>query len=262
MPRWLAVLLLAPALLLPSAAASTDGSRDLLPDLVTRRPAKIFLQVTERGKRLVRFSNEVVNVGTGPLELRPRVDDCNRDGDPRDDRTSYQRIYRDADADGGFARGVDVGFRTRKAGCTQFHPAHKHWHFEALAEYALHPLQVADPLGPLPSVGTKVSACVLDTERRRPKLLGSPRRKYYGSGARSCRRDSVGGISIGWGDRYGARVSGQALDVTTLGDGVYCLISRADPENRLLESNERNNTRTTRIVLHGKDLDWQPYQGC
>jgi Lysyl oxidase len=255
--RRLAVLLLTSALLLPSAAGGTGASRDLLPDLVTRRPAKIFLQVTRDGHRLVRFSNEVVNVGIGPLELRPRVDDCNRNGNLRDDRTSYQRIYRDSNGDGTFTRGTDVRFRTRPAGCTRFHPAHKHWHFDALAEYSLH-LQAAGPLGRPVIVGKKVSACVLDTKRRLPSAPGSPRRKYYGS----CRRDSIGGISIGWGDIYGARVSGQALDVTTLGDGVYCLVSRADPENRLLEANERNNARSTRIVLRGEELDWQPSRRC
>jgi Lysyl oxidase len=249
--RRLAVLLLAPALLLPSAAASTGASRELLPDLVTRTPAKIYLQVTKRGKRLVRFSNEVVNVGIGPLELRPRADDCNGNGDLRDDRTSYQRVYRDANGDGAFTRGVDTEFRTRRAGCSRFHPAHKHWHFEALAEYALRP---AVPLGSK----KKVSSCVLDSRRRLPKAPGSPRGKYYGG----CRRDSIGGISIGWGDLYGARVTGQELDVTTLGDGIYCLVSRADPENRFQESNERNNVRTTRIVRRGDEVDWQPYRRC
>jgi hypothetical protein len=100
-----------------------------------------------------------------------------------------------------------------------------------------------------------VSVCAVDSKRRLPTAAGSPRRRYYGSGPRRCRRDSIGGISIGWGDIYGARVSGQELDVTTLRDGVYCLVSRADPENRLVESNERNNTHTARIVLHGKALD-------
>jgi hypothetical protein len=249
--RRLVVLLLAPALLLPSAAASTGASRELLPDLVTRRPAKIYLQVTKRGKRLVRFSNEVVNVGIGPLELRPRADDCNGNGDLRDDRRSYQRVYRDANGDGAFTRGVDTDFRTRRAGCTRFHPAHKHWHFEALAEYALRP---AVPLGSK----KKVSSCALDSRRRLAKAPGSPRGKYYGG----CRRDSIGGISIGWGDLYGARVTGQELDVTTFGDGIYCLVSRADPENRLQESNERNNVRTTRIVRRGDEVEWQPYRRC
>jgi hypothetical protein len=249
--RRLAVLSLAPALLLPSAVASTASPRDLLPDLVTRKPGKIYLQVTKRGKRLVRFSNEVVNVGSGPLELRPLADDCNDNGELGDDRTSRQRIFRDANGDGAFTRGVDRGFRTRRAGCTQFHPAHKHWHFEALAEYALRP---AVPLAPK----SKVTSCVLDTRRRLRKAPGSPRRKYYGG----CRRDSIGGISIGWGDLYGARVSGQELDVTTLGDGVYCLVSTADPENRLVESNERNNVRTTRIVVLGAAVEWRPYRRC
>jgi len=249
--RRLGLLLLAPALLLPSAAASTGASGYLLPDLVTRRPGKIYLQLTERGKRFVRFSNEVVNVGRGPLELRPRADDCDGDGNLANDRTSYQRIYRDANGDGVFTRGVDAGFRTRRAGCSRYHPAHKHWHFEALAEYDLSP---PAPLGPK----RKVSSCVLDTRLRLPKVPGSPRHKVYGG----CARNSVGGISIGWGDLYGAKVSGQELDVTALEDGVYCLVSRADPENRLAESNESNNTRATRIALAGTTLSWRPYRSC
>jgi hypothetical protein len=74
----------------------------------------------------------------------------------------------------------------------------------------------------------------------------------------SCRRDSVGGISIGWGDIYGSRISGQELDISALADDAYCLVSRADPENRLLESNERNSVRTTRIVLRGEAIEWRP----
>ncbi len=240
--------------MLPSAAASTGASPALLPDLVTRKRYKIFLQVTPRGKRLIRFSNEVVNVGIGPLELRPRADDCDGDGNVGNDRTSYQRIYRDTDGDGAFTRGVDVHFGTRRAGCSRFHPAHKHWHFEALAAYTLGNL----PGGPALLAGKKVSSCVLDARLRLPKAPGSPRRKYY----RSCRRDSVGGISIGWGDVYGARISGQELDVTGLPDGDYCLRSYADPENRLFESNERNNARSTRIVLRGNSVQWQPYRRC
>jgi Lysyl oxidase len=250
----LAVVLLAPALVLPSAAASPGASRELLPDLVTRKPYKIFLQVTPRGRRLIRFSNEVVNVGIGPLELRPRADDCNHDGNLDNDRTSYQRIYRDLNGDGAFTRSVDVRFRTRRAGCTRFHPPHKHWHFEALAAYTL---GTGAP-GPALVAGKKVSSCVLDARRRLPKAPGSPRRKYY----RSCRRDSIGGISIGWGDVYGARTSGQELDVTGIPDRVYCLRSYADPENRLFESNEHDNARGTRIVLRGDTVDWLPYRRC
>ena len=249
------MLVLALAPLLPSAAASRGAARELLPDLVTRTPGRVYLQITPRERHFVRFSNEVLNVGAGPLELRPRVGDCNHNGDPADDRASWQRIYRDGNGDGRFTRGVDAGFRTRSAGCTRYHPAHRHWHFDALAEYAVRPVFSA---GPLLAGGKKASSCVLDTRRRLPKAPGSPRRKYYGG----CRRDSVGGISIGWGDLYGARVSGQELDVTSLAEGAYCLVSRADPENRLQESNERNNIRTTRIELRGDRVGWRPHRPC
>ena len=60
----------------------------------------------------------------------------------------------------------------------------------------------------------------------------------------------------------GARVSGQELDVTSLAEGAYCLVSRADPENRLQESNERNNIRTTRIELRGDRVGWRPHRPC
>jgi hypothetical protein len=253
--RRLGVIVLAMGVLLPSAAASRESAPALLPNLVTRMPAKVYLQVTPREKHVVRFPNEVVNVGAGPLELRPRVGDCNRNGDSSDDRASWQRIYRDTDGDGRFTRGVDDRFSTRSAGCTRYHPAHKHWHFEALAEYAIRPVQSA---GPILAGGKKTSSCVLDTRLRLPKAPGSPPRKYYGG----CRRDSVGGISIGWGDLYGARISGQELDVTALEDGVYCLVSRADPEGRLKESNERDNVRTTRIQLGSERITWRPRRTC
>jgi hypothetical protein len=252
LPRLLAIAL---ALLLPGAAASRGAARELLPDLVTRTPGKVYLQITPRGRHFVRFSNEVLNVGAGPLELRPRVGDCNRNGDPADDRASWQRIYRDGNGDGRFTRGVDALFRTRSAGCTRYHAAHRHWHFDALAEYAVRRVFSA---GPLLAGGKKTNSCVLDTRRRLPQAPGSPRRKYYGG----CRRDSVGGISIGWGDLYSAKVSGQELDVTSLAGGAYCLVSRADPENRLQESNERNNVRTTRIELSSERVDWQPHRAC
>jgi hypothetical protein len=57
-------------------------------------------------------------------------------------------------------------------------------------------------------------------------------------------------------------VTGQQLDVTTLGDGGYCLRSYADPEGRLLESEEQNNSRGTRIELRGDTIVWKPYRRC
>ena len=38
--------------------------------------------------------------------------------------------------------------------------------------------------------------------------------------------------------------------MTGLGRGRYCLVSSADPDNLLRESNNSNNARKTRIALH------------
>src|SRR5205823_4848190 len=116
------------------------GSVELRPDLIARRADQLFLQVPKDGRRLVRLSNEVVNAGAGPLEMRPRRDDCNHDGDVGNDRTMYQRIFADANRDGRFKRGVDRRYRTVRSGCSFYHPQHKHWHFEALAQYAVYSL--------------------------------------------------------------------------------------------------------------------------
>ncbi len=242
-------------------ATARAESSELRPDLITKRPDQIFLQVTKDGRRLVRLSNEVVNAGAGPLELRPRRDDCNRDGNVRNDRTMYQRIFADVNGDRRFSRPVDKRYRTIRAGCSFYHPQHKHWHFESFAAYAVYATRPDGSLGTLVRGGTKVTGCLGDSRHRLRELPGSPRRRYYGRVHR-CRRDSIGGISIGWGDLYDARTSGQEVDVTGLPQGVYCVVSQADPANRVVESNEGNNARSTRFVLGTESLTWRPYRPC
>ena len=234
-----------------AAVLAAAGGGELLPDLVTRPPANVHVRVTKKGRRLLRFANEVVNAQTGPLELHPRAGDCNGNGDRADDRFAYQRIYRDASGDGVFTRSVDTAFRERPAGCVTYHREHAHWHFEAFAEYRLRAYARDGSLGPVVVTSGKVSSCVIDTKRRL-RLPGAPARAYYGPlGGTGCRRDSVGGISVGWGDRYGARVTGQHLELTGLPGGAYCLVLEADPEDRIVEANERNNVRRTYVVVRG-----------
>ncbi len=55
---------------------------------------------------------------------------------------------------------------------------------------------------------------------------------------------------MGWADEYYYGVPGQALDVTGVKAGRYCLVSVADPHNLLRESDNSNNARRTRIELH------------
>ncbi len=57
------------------------------------------------------------------------------------------------------------------------------------------------------------------------------------------------GLSIGWADTYDASLPGQSLAVAGLPAGNYCLISRADPVNRIDELSDTNNNRRTRLHL-------------
>ena len=97
---------------------------------------------------------------------------------------------------------------------------------------------------------TKISFCVIDTDRPFPSLPGSPRPGYYPAGSADCDRDSIDGLSVGWSDTYGYFLPGQQLNVTGLRRGRYCLVSTADPSNLLRESNNSNNAHRARIALH------------
>lgn len=214
------------------------------------------------GRRHLRLGNEIVNIHSGPLDLRPRAQDCDGNGDRTDDRTTYQRIYRDRNGDGYFTRDTDTAFRTVRAGCMHFHPAHDHWHFDDFALYALRAYRADGSIGSVIRSSGKVSYCVGDNYRRFGWLAGSPARGYYGRPATGCKRDDVMGLSTGWGDLYGALTPGQFIDITNVRDGVYCLVSRADPLNKIVERNERNNRQRIRIRLTAGQVAWRPYRRC
>ena len=229
-------------------AASERDSAELLPDLRPRRPGDV---VTEgrRGTRLLRFDNEVVNKGIGPLEVLPVRTDCDGDGRVSAEAVALQRIYRDADGDSIFRRRVDERRVTSEAGCLRYHAAtgHNHWH---LADFALHELlayKKSGKLGHAVASSPKISFCLIDSRRRRGDLAGSPVRPYYGP--RACKRNGVTGISVGWSDWYAAYLPGQELDITGVAAGTYCLRSTIDPVGKLRELREWNNRRGVRVRI-------------
>jgi hypothetical protein len=190
---------------------------------------------------LLRLTTEVGNIGSGPLDLRPAVGDCDGDGDPRNDRLAYQRIFGDANGDGVFEPAVDTAFRDRFAGCMRFHPLHDHWHFKGFASYML----LNRRNGRTVASTSKVSFCAIDTNPRWPELPGFT---TFG-GYLYCEATRPQGISVGWGDIYGAGLPGQLLDLTSVGPGRYCVLTVADPQGRVHEINEANNVAGTSLIL-------------
>ena len=86
---------------------------------------------------------------------------------------------------------------------------HNHWHYKGYAEYVLF-----DTEGQLIPVGFKNGFCVMDLE------CSDGGTAQYG-----C---SIMGISAGCGDIYGAGLSCQWIDITTVPDGDYTMVVRTN----------------------------------
>jgi len=183
---------------------------------------------------VVRFSNEVVNVGIGPLELRP----ASATATATATSVTIERSYQPHLPRHGRGRALRPGCRrplsNAVGGPVHTSPCATSTALRALAEYAAPPAQAPGSNGPSVVAGKKVSSCVLDTKRRLPKAPGSPRRKFYGNlPARLGRRHLHW-----WGDLYGSRVSGQELDISR-SPTAHTASSRAPTREPPPRSNER-----------------------
>lgn len=242
-----------------STLSTHTTGQGLLPDLVTLQPKDLSIEMNA-GQKLLRFDNEVGNNHTGVLELFPQKipksgdnDDCDQDGNASNDRRAYQRIYQDKNNDGVFKRGVDKNSTTFEVGCMAYHPEHDHFHINNFASYEL-----KDFSDTVVASSTKVTFCVIDIHRTWSTLLGSPNGPHYNI----CNRNSTQGLSIGWSDEYSSNLAGQYINVTSIADGDYCLVSTADPNNKLVETNDTNNSAFIKITLSGTTVASYPNTPC
>jgi len=209
----------------------------LLPDLMTLPTASVDVRNLPTG-RVLRFSNTVWNGGEGPLELHGVTDVVTR-------RT---RVVQRAYTAGGATAEWNVGEFV-------WHPTHTHWHLDSFADYQLWSLNEFGERETLVAVSTKVSFCMIDTDvvdvdnELRPE-----RREYTG-----CGRGRQG-LSVGWGDTYRSYLDGQSLPLGTAGDGLYALVSIANPNGRLRESDYGNNQAVVYLALAGNRVTLLPWR--
>ena len=220
---------------------ATPGTADpdlLLPDLQALPPEELAVETDARdGTRKIRFSTTTINRGEGPLDMRGAFN-------PATGRTrATQRIV---------SRVAD-GVVERVAGEFVFHPGHDHWHFESFTEFELWTYRPGGELERQLATTGKMTFCVMDTSRIASPPPGAPTRGAYGG----CGRDTQG-ISAGWGDTYRASTPGQELDIRGVPDGRYAIRSTADPENRLLETDDTNNSSIVYIQLTGNRIERLP----
>ena len=213
---------------LPVAAAAANQR---YPDVQALPPSQLLPQVESidgEAHHVLRFTAQIVNVGSGPLEVR---------GDSSSGQTRvFQRVFDDA---GGVIEFIVGNFI--------FHPAHNHWHLENFAAYELWTranydawLASGRQQGQPGWQGSKTtglqsggeSFCLRDS-RPSPELAPQRPRKRY----RDC-DSGVQGLSAGWIDQYSWRIPEQWIDLGTapLPDGDYVLRVVADPLNQLVES--------------------------
>jgi Lysyl oxidase len=216
--------LLTLAFLVPAGRASAASDR--LPDLAMASLRHIVTDDRADGRRLLRFSAIIVNVGDGPFELRSQRRTRNSAW------SSQQVIYNDA---GGFRSVATPKVRLVFAG-----DGHDHWHVKDLERYRLVPLD--NTIGA--RIGEKVGFCFFDNyeyDLWRPDAPLDPVYGHRGCGTKRTVRLRTG-LSVGWGDIYHRSLPGQSIDITALPTGSYRLWATADQANFFEERNDANNS--------------------
>ena len=199
----------------------------LLPDLRADDPSDTRLTVSG-GRRLLRFTTAVGNVGDGPLILEGRTISV-----PEGVYTQgYQIIWK-----------RDGSQCARATGRFDYHSTHKHFHFDDFVGYEL---RTGDPnTGALAATGSKASFCLLDLEW----IRGFPQvRQVHNQTCNTA--DGIQGISVGWKDVYERTLPGQWIELDVDADnqvpaGGYYLVNRVDPDDLIWETNKDNNLAFT-----------------
>ncbi|MGH3022358.1 MAG: lysyl oxidase family protein [Gaiellaceae bacterium] len=216
------------------AAPGLARAADRLPDLGMARLTDLKAEKTADGRRLLRFTTVIVNVGSGPFEVRGT-----RAGLSEAEMATSQRIY---DSTGGF-REVATGARMFFAG-----DGHDHWHVRDLESFELIRLDNGVKVG----TGAKVGFCFFDNVAYRLALPGAPAAAAYPGCGNASSLGVTMGISVGWGDEYSWRLPNQYVDITGLGAGRYRLRVTADAPGYFVEANEANNATWVDLQIKGR----------
>jgi hypothetical protein len=233
------------AALLAMTALPASAATEKLPDLKMKAPSGFYIEQASNGEKRLRFKTVMWNAGAGKFGVRMMRPDTSTPT-----MTVAQRVYR-----------TDGTFRTVNVPDTYGFYAgdgHDHWHVFKLQEFTIRKVN-AD--GTTDSViqgrGAKTGFCFTDNTKVDLTLPGAPSSPHYLPGV-ACGTESslkvVEGISVGWGDTYGANLAYQWIKINGLADGKYRVQVIADPGNKFLESNDSNNTNSAYIKISGNTV--------
>ena len=122
-------------------------SPSLLPDLMTLPPHDLRVVITSTdGRKLLRFSNSIMNIGRAPAELwgmRENLEDLSVE--------ITQIIYR-----------MDNSSYSRFVGDFSFHEIHGHWHWDNFSQYEIWAVKENGELDSIVASSGKVGYCLRD----------------------------------------------------------------------------------------------------
>ena len=217
-------------------------------------------QTAQGASRCLRLTNTIANLGAGPLILRFQLlGPALQPGvDPHQEYLTgcemQQVIMRD-----------DGSSWTRDAGPCVFHVPHGHFHYQNMATFSLHTVNPDGTTGPTLRTAKKVGFCLTDVHQA---AFGNPGPGNPGSAANGGRQywfpncnlpsqlDANAwvrmGISAGWGDVYTWDVPQQYIEVSGVPDGLYDVLSVANPLSQLLEAGGHSAGQArSRVCIHG-----------
>jgi hypothetical protein len=225
----------------PAAVAQAATADLLLPDLAMVAPFDFRVEITPEGRRLLRFSTVLVNIGRGPFQAYGYdTDGFAAIGDTLHVRQEIKR------ADGTWAV-RDTGATMTWAG-----DGHDHWHINRYQQFALHRLD-----GSHIGYVAKIGFCAFDSYP-----YGSLKPAKYTWETYACRTAPNGRVPMGtsrnWGDIYKSTIAFQWIDITGLPAGTYRLNVVADPpfgtNGKFREMDETNNRSWARISISGSTV--------
>ena len=218
-------------------SAPANAGTEAVPDLAVAPLTDFRIQWSD-GRRLLRFSSTMVNIGAGHFELRGTRSDMTTP------MSIHQVTYQTTARDSPLAQDI-----TTPATATWAGDGHNHWHVNEMVQF--------DMWGGAGNLrGSKIGFCFLDTDPYDLSLPGASQSAYYLGGGCGHMPDALAiqmGMSIGWGDKYGWFLPMQWVDITDFPPGSYTVRARVDPNAYFYETDEANQCAYVDVTITASD---------
>jgi hypothetical protein len=149
------------------------------------------------------------------------------------------------------------GHRDEAVGPAQFHPGHMHFHYQGFAGNTLYHYDMDAGRGAVAREGQKLGFCFVDLGLYDVRFPGAVSPAYPLTDCVDPRNNDgwVSGMSPGWFDVYSWEVPHQYIEISGVEDGVYELVTVANVQQTLIESDSLNNEASIVFRLTGNEVE-------